>query len=129
VCHLALFLASEALYVSDPCFLKQYSNSRSRVVQSPNPQKRALVAASLDIGLLADTPPTLEGASGGGLSIASTMAFVAACIYGIFCSPSLSANPSTLSVSIIRLVRHWVPRSRSGRCCPSTHTCFPVGFV
>ena len=92
MCHLALFLASEALYVSDPCFLKQYSNSRSRVVQSPNPQKCALVAASLDIGLLADTPPTLEGASGGGLSIASTMAFVAACIYGIFCSPSLSAN-------------------------------------
>jgi hypothetical protein len=129
VCHLALFLASEALYVSDPCFLKQYSNSRSRVVQSPNPQKCALVAASLDIGLLADTPPTLEGASGGGLSIASTMAFVAACIYGIFCSPSFSANPSTLSVSIIGLLHHWVPRSRSGRCCPSTHSCFSVAFV
>jgi hypothetical protein len=93
-------------------------------VRSPNPQKCALVAASLDIGLLVDTPPTLEGASSSGSSLASTMAFVAACIYEIFCSPSLSTNSGTLSVSIIGLLRHWVPWSKSGRCCPTPHSCF-----
>jgi hypothetical protein len=129
VCHLALFLASKALSVSDPHFLEQYSNTWSRVARSPDPPKRALVAARPDLGLLVDAPPTLDGASGGGSSLASTMAFVTACIYGIFCSPSFSANPSTLSVSIIGLLRHWVPRSRSGRCCPSTHSCFSVAFV
>jgi hypothetical protein len=129
VCHLALFLASKALSVSDPHFLEQYSNTWSRVARSPDPPKRALVAARPDLGLLVDAPPTLDGASGGGSSLASTMAFVTACIYGIFCSPSFSANPSTLSVSIIGLLHHWVPRSRSGRCCPSTHSCFSVAFV
>jgi len=109
VCHLALVLASKALYVSDPRFLKQYSNTRSRVARSPNPPKRALVVASPDIGLLVDAPPTLEGASGGGSSFAFAMDFVVACIYGIFCSPSFSANPGTLSVSIIGLLSHWVP--------------------
>jgi hypothetical protein len=105
MCHLALFLASEALYVSDPHFLKQYSNTWSRVVRSPNPHKCALVAAIFDIGHLVDTPPTLEGASSGG-SLVSTMALVAAYIYEIFCSPSLSAKSGTLSVSIIGLLRH-----------------------
>jgi hypothetical protein len=37
MCHLALLLASEALIVSDPYFLEQYTNFQSRVVRSPNP--------------------------------------------------------------------------------------------
>jgi hypothetical protein len=129
MCRLALFLATDALYVSDPSFLKQFSNTWSRVVRSPIPYKCALVAASLDLGLLVDTPPTLEGASSGGSFLASTKALVAAYIYGIFCSPSFSANSGTPSVPIVGLLRHWVPRSRSGRCCPTSQFCFLMVFV
>jgi hypothetical protein len=57
------------------------------------------------------------------------MAFVAACICGIFCLPSLSTNSGTLSVSMIGLLHHWVHRSRSGRYCPISPFCFLVVFV
>jgi len=98
-------------------------------VRSTNPSKCVLVVASPAISLLVDAPPTLVGASSGGSSLASTMTFVAACIYGIFCPPSRSTNSGTLSVSMIGILWHWVLRSRTGRCCPTPLFCFLVVFV
>jgi hypothetical protein len=66
VCHLALFLASKALFVSDPHLIKQYSNDRSRVVHFPHPNMCVLVVARSDDDHLVDASPTLDDASGGG---------------------------------------------------------------
>ena len=129
ICHLALFLASESSLCIRSPFSQAVFKYLARVVRSTNPAKCVLVVARPAISLLVDAPPTLVGASSGGSSLASTMTFVAACIYGIFCPPSRSTNSGTLSVSMIGLLRHWVLRSRSGRCCPTPHFCFLVMFV